>query len=107
MAILNDISVNSYKMNNFNISALQDKLGSKSSPGLPVSCPFALSLSIASVAENVMGGASGGVCTLMALSYLTDRLPDLLFCVLGCQAAHPSLISRTNRFFHKLAPSMP
>ena len=48
------------------ISAVKEKLGSKSSPTLPVSCPFALSLSIASVAENVMGGASGGVRTIMS-----------------------------------------
>ncbi|XP_060070600.1 triokinase/FMN cyclase-like isoform X4 [Ylistrum balloti] len=55
-------------------------LGSKDSPNLPVSCPGDLALTLASAAEDTMGGSSGGLYSLFftaaSASLQTKVSPD-------------------------------
>lgn len=62
-------------------SAICDKLGDKSRPGLPVSSPYALSLSIAGIAENVMGGCSGGVGIIIVNVIFYISLDSIMNCL--------------------------
>ncbi|KAK7492352.1 hypothetical protein BaRGS_00016449 [Batillaria attramentaria] len=43
---------------------IQEQLGTRDKPGLPVTCPSHLAVALASIAENIMGGSSGALYSL-------------------------------------------
>lgn len=63
--------------------AILDQLGSRESPGLPVGNPSAVAACLDSIAENVMGGSSGGFYSLLfssASSVLQQSLSPQVWC---------------------------
>ncbi|XP_050405401.1 triokinase/FMN cyclase isoform X1 [Patella vulgata] len=65
-------------------------LGSKDNPGLPVHCPYLLSLSVANIAENYMGGSSGALYSLMLTSG-ANCVKDIISPTSWHQALHTAI----------------